>query len=120
MSISFYPYVKNESSQRFEFPTVCMNNEIYEINLCNANAYDILQTLGLPTQGEPVAIGDFARLLSATLRKHIDRKSPEIPPSEDRQPGRSSTWAADPVTSKRKCSSSQSSLSAPGTLAPPI
>jgi hypothetical protein len=88
MSISFLPYIKNESSQRFEFPAVCLNNEAYEVNLCNANAHDVLQTLGLPTETEPVAINDFARVLSATLRKHIDRKSPEIRPSEDSQPGK--------------------------------
>jgi hypothetical protein len=89
MSISFYPYIYNNTLNYFDFPEACEDTiDLFVINVCEANARDILNTLGFAVEGKPVAIGVFAQLISNTLRKHLNHKSPLCEQVELIEPGK--------------------------------
>ena len=65
------------------------NPDAFEICLANSNAVDLLLALGLPPApgGGPTPLEQFANLVTAALRRHVGRRSPEIPPFCDQQKG---------------------------------
>lgn len=88
MSISFQPYISK--SNLWVFPEGCLKQpDLYEVNFSNANAYDVLDALGLSMgcDQDPMLIGVFSNILSGTLRKHIGHRSPAIDSIVDERPG---------------------------------
>ncbi len=57
---------------------------------CNANAIDLLLTLGLEpaSYGDVIAIDVFSNLVTAALRRHLDKRSRGLSTVEEREPGR--------------------------------
>ena len=66
------------------------DQEDFEVDVCNANAVDLLLTLGLEpaSYGDVIAIDVFSNLVTAALRRHLDKRSPELSTVEEREPGR--------------------------------
>jgi hypothetical protein len=62
----------------------------FEVDVCNANALDLLLTLGLEpaSYGDVIAIDVFSNLVTAALRRHLGKRSPKLPTVEDVKPGR--------------------------------
>jgi hypothetical protein len=82
MSISFHPYVFDAADNTWRIPPACdTDDERFDINMCNANALDVLEELGFPDQStsdEPVPIEDFLERITRALRGQIDRPSPPL------------------------------------------
>ena len=59
------------------------------INVCNANAADILNALGLPNKpcGD-IAIDPFLGLCRSWLRANIGKTAPALPGARDKEPGK--------------------------------
>ncbi len=75
-----------------------------EISLSNANGVDVLLAIGLePEPAGIVPLSAFAGLITAALRRHLDRRSPAIETTSDCAPAgsRSSSAADAKGTSKR-------------------
>ena len=91
MTVCFMPYVRDEKSEIWELPHVGRpDQEDFEVDMCNANAIDLLLTLGLePTSsGDVIAIDVLSNLVTAAIRRHLGKRSPELPTVEDKAPGR--------------------------------
>jgi hypothetical protein len=87
MSISF-PYISN--SNLWVLPDGCRAQpDFFEVNLSKANAYDVLDALGLSTSSDedPMPIGAFSNILSTTLRRYIGHRSPAIDKKMGDSPG---------------------------------
>ncbi len=60
-----------------------------EISLSNANGVDVLLAIGLePEPAGIIPLSAFAGLITAALRRHLDRRSPAIETTSDCAPGR--------------------------------
>jgi hypothetical protein len=90
MSISFMPYIYDSARALWVYPDKVREDvDSFELNLSNANALDIIEAIGLdPESSGIVAIDRFSDMLAATVRKHLDARSPAIPPMVDSEPGR--------------------------------
>lgn len=91
MTVCFTPYVRDPKRNCWVLPHIGReDHEDFELDVCNANAVDLLLTLGL----EPASYGDvmpidvLSNLVTAALRRHLGTRSPELPTIEDAQPGR--------------------------------
>lgn len=82
MSISFHPYVFDTADNTWRIPAACdIDDERFDINMCNANALDVLGQIGFPDQSVsdvPVPIEDFLDRVTKALRGQIDRPSPPL------------------------------------------
>ncbi|MDD4937336.1 MAG: hypothetical protein PHT60_16355 [Acidiphilium sp.] len=82
MSITFMPYVRGTASTTWSIPDACdTDDERFSINMCNANALDVLERLGYPDMSvsdEPVPIEEFLERTTQALRRSIDRPSPAL------------------------------------------
>ncbi|MCW8309355.1 hypothetical protein AruPA_20235 [Acidiphilium sp. PA] len=80
MSISFMPYVLNTADNVWTIAPGCeTDDDRFDINMCNANALDVLEALGYPDMSvsdEPVSIELFLDRTTRALRGAIDRPSP--------------------------------------------
>ncbi len=66
------------------------DQEDFEVDVCNANAVDLLLTLGLEpaSYSDVIAIDVSSNLVTAALRHHLGKRSPELPAVEDSESGR--------------------------------
>jgi hypothetical protein len=90
MTVCFTPYVRGASFGAWVLPHIGRpDQEEFEVDVCNANAVDLLLALGLePTSyGDVVAIDVFSNLVTAAMRRHLGKRSPELPTIEDSEPG---------------------------------
>ena len=89
MSVDFHPYVFDPGDHVWKFPPRA-HSMPFEFNLSNANAADLLNALGLPydVNAEPMPLGALSGLVTAALRRHLDKRSPELPTMTDRTPGK--------------------------------
>lgn len=82
MSIDFMPYVFEATENMWLIPDACdTDDERFSINMCNANALDVLAALGFPDMSvsdAPVPIEDFLDRTTRALRGSIDRPSPAM------------------------------------------
>jgi hypothetical protein len=82
MSIDFMPYVFNAAENIWRIPAGCdTDDDRFSINMCNANALDVLEQLGFPetsVSDVPVPIDDFLDRTTRALRGSIDRPSPAM------------------------------------------
>jgi len=82
MSIDFMPYVFNAAENIWSIPAGCdTDDDRFSINMCNANALDVLEKLGFPetsVSDVPVPIDDFLDRTTRALRGSIDRPSPAM------------------------------------------
>ncbi|MDD2878362.1 MAG: hypothetical protein PHT60_13885 [Acidiphilium sp.] len=82
MSISFMPYVLNAAKKMWCIPAGCdTDDDRFDINMCNANALDVLEALGFPNMSVsdvPIPIEDFLDRTTRALRGSIDRPSPAM------------------------------------------
>jgi hypothetical protein len=86
MPISFKPYVRNDALDGWKVPREAHQNfDDFDIRLVNANAYELLATLRLRPHPGILSINGFANLVTAALRRHLGRRSPAIPRSQDRK-----------------------------------
>lgn len=80
MSISFMAYVHNAGDNLWTIAPGCeTDDDRFDINMCNANALDVLEALGFPDMSvsdEPVPIEEFLERTTRALRGSIDRPSP--------------------------------------------
>ena len=91
MTVCFSPYVRDGNHGNWRLPHIGRpDQEDFEVDVCNANAVDLLLTLGLEpaSYGDVIAIDVFSILVTAALRRHLGKRSPELPTVEDREPGR--------------------------------
>jgi len=91
MSICFTPLVRDAARDSWLLPAAVRNDpDRYELSLSNANGADVLLAIGIApdTIGDPYLIDSFAALLTAALRRHLGQRSPELAPTEDAEPGR--------------------------------
>lgn len=91
MSVCFAPYVRDVDRDAWSLPhTGRPDQEEFEVDVCNANAIDLLLTLGLEpaSYGDVIAIDVFSNLVTAALRRHLDKRSPGLSTVEEREPGR--------------------------------
>ena len=91
MSICFTPLVRDAATDAWLLPPAVHDDpDSYELSLSNANGAEVLPALGIApdTVGDPYPIGAFAALVTAALRRHLGRRSPELAPTEDAEPGR--------------------------------
>lgn len=91
MTVCFTPYVRDPKRDAWVHPQ--SDEEDYgefELDVCNANALDLLLALGLEpaSYGDVIAIDVFSNLVTAALRRHLGKRSPELLTVEDAQPGR--------------------------------
>ena len=94
MSVCFAPYVRDADRDTWALPHIGRpDQEEFEVDVCNANAVDLLLTLGLEpaSYGDVIAIDVFANLVTAALRRHLGKRSPELPTVQDRELGRMTT-----------------------------
>jgi hypothetical protein len=84
MSVDFFPYVFDPGRGTWGLPAR-FATQVLELNLSNANAADLLNALGLPSDqnAEPMPIEAFSGLVTAALRRHLGKRSPELPPITD-------------------------------------
>ena len=89
MSLSFTPYIREAAHGRWNFPAEARDSEDFALNVCNANGSELLLTLGLipMPNGDVMPIDVFANLVTAALRRHLGRRSPEIPTTREVVPG---------------------------------
>jgi hypothetical protein len=90
MTVYFTPYVRGASSDAWVLPHIGRpDQEEFEVDVCNANATDLLLTLGLEpaSYGDVIAINVFSNLVTAAMRRHLGKSSPELPTVEDTEPG---------------------------------
>lgn len=90
MTVCFTPYVLNASRDAFTLPhTGREDQEEFELDVCNANAVDLLLALGIvpSPNGNVMPIDAFSNLVTAALRRHLGTRSPELPSVEDTRPG---------------------------------
>ena len=91
MTVCFTPYVRDEKREAWVLPHIGRSDQDeFEVDMCNANAIDLLLTLGLePTSsGDVIAIDVLSNLVTAAIRRHLGKRSPELPRVEDKAPGR--------------------------------
>jgi len=86
MPICFKPYVRDDAPGGWKVPREAQQNvDDFDVNFTNANAYDVLATLGLRPQPGMLSINAFGNLVTAALRRDLGRRSPAIPRSADRK-----------------------------------
>jgi hypothetical protein len=93
MTVCFTPYVRGASSDAWVLPHIERpDQEEFEVDVCNANAVDLLLALGLEpaSYGDVIAIDMFSNLVTAATRRHLGKRSPELPTIEGRRPRRDS------------------------------
>jgi hypothetical protein len=91
VSICFGPHFQDGGSFRCVLPPAARDNpDDYELSLANGNGVAILLALCLLPEpmGGPIAIDAFAGLVTAALRRHLGRRSPELAPSAQAEEGR--------------------------------
>jgi hypothetical protein len=91
MTVCFTPYVRDENRETWVLPHIGRpDQEDFEVDVCNANAIDLLLTLGLEpaSYGDVIAIDVFSNLVTAAMRRHLGKRSPELPTVEDKEPDR--------------------------------
>jgi hypothetical protein len=92
MTVCFTPYVRDPNSDCWTLPQSGRDDyEDFELDVCNANAIDLLLALGLEPDTcseDVIPIDLFSNLVTAVLRPHLGSRSPELPTVEDAQPGR--------------------------------
>ena len=91
MTVCFTPYVRNKERQTWELPHIGRpDQEEFEVDVSNANAIDLLLALGLEpaSYGDVIAIDVFSNLVTAAMRRHLGKRSPERATVEDNEPGR--------------------------------
>ena len=91
MSICFLPYVHDQIHDIWMVPSAVRDDPVcFELLVSNANAADLLCTLGLAPEpgGGPVPIEHFAGLVTATARRNLDHRSPALATVEDAHNGR--------------------------------
>lgn len=80
MTVCFAPYVRDADRDVWVLPhSGRPDQEDFEIEVCNANAIDLLLTLGLEpaSYGDVIAIDTFSGLVTAALRLHLGTRLPE-------------------------------------------
>jgi hypothetical protein len=90
MTVCFAPYVRGASSDAWVLPHFGRpDQEEFEVDVCNANAVDLLLALGLEpaSYGHVIAIDVLSNLVTAAMRRHLGKRSPELPTIEDSEPG---------------------------------
>jgi hypothetical protein len=90
MSISFCPYVFDAARGFYLIPPAARQDpDAFELNVNNDNGADLLLAIGLDPIVEqwPMLIDAFSALLTAALRRHLDRKSPSLGAVVDQRPG---------------------------------
>jgi len=90
MSISFMPCVDDPASNTWRALSGRTDPDGFELNVSDANGVDLLLALGLPPEpvGSPRPIDAFAGLVTAALRRHLGRRSPERQPVTEPGDGR--------------------------------
>ena len=91
MSIDFLPYVRDAERDLWRLPDAAHGDpDAFEMNVSNANGAELLLALGLApdTSADPMPINAFAGLVTAALRRRLDRRSPELETVTDAAPGR--------------------------------
>jgi hypothetical protein len=90
MSISFMPYVEDPARNIWRSLAGRTDPGEFELNVSDANGADLLLVLGLPPEpvGGPWPIDAFAGMVTAALRRHLDRRSPKREPVTETGGGR--------------------------------
>jgi len=83
MSITFSTYRRNGD----KFASV-LTDEDAQLDLSNANGRDVLEARGIEDICDAWPIACFRAVLTVARRKRLGHRSPEIPFTEDREPGR--------------------------------
>lgn len=86
MGICFTPYGYDAARNLYTpLPAAHENSEDFALDVCNANGNDILYALDVdPILDGAMPIDTFANLVTAALRRHLGRRSPELAPAEVR------------------------------------
>ena len=93
MTVFFTPYVRNEERQTWELPHIGRpDQEELEVEVCNANAIDLLLALGFEpaSYGDVIAIDVFSNLVTAAMRRHLGQRSGCVFLPSQRHPSTSS------------------------------
>jgi len=91
VSIDFTPYIRDAERDLWLLPDAArVEPDAFEMNVSNANGVDLLLALGLApkTSSDPMPIDAFAGLVTAALRRHLGRRSPEQENVTDNADGR--------------------------------
>jgi len=90
MSITFMPMIHDRATDEWHMLDAAgADPDRFEVNVGNANGYDLLLALGLaPEPGGELALDAFAGLVTAGLRRHLGRRSPELAEATNAGPGR--------------------------------
>ena len=92
MTICFQPLAWDAERQVYTSLPAGAPPDDDAVDVNNANGAELLRTLGLAPEPDGIlAIDAFARLVTAALRRHLGRRSPEIAPAIDASPGRITT-----------------------------
>ena len=81
MTVCFTPYVPRRGTvETWVLPHIGRpDQEDFEVDMCNANAIDLLLALGLEpaSYGDVIGIDVFSNLVTAAMRRHLGKRSPE-------------------------------------------
>jgi hypothetical protein len=87
MPMSFKPYIRDTAPNSCRLPDAARGDfDDFDIPFTNDNASDVLAAIGLRPQPGMLPIDAFANLVTTALRRHLGKKSPAIPRSEERKP----------------------------------
>jgi hypothetical protein len=84
MSLTFSTYRRDGA----KYISVLTDHEDCDLSLSNDNGRDVLQALGIEDICCEWPISCFRSVLTVARRKRLGHRSPEIPVSADRKPGR--------------------------------
>ena len=90
MSICFSPYVHDQVRDIWMVPQAASDDpNCFELSVSNANGVDLLRALGFAPEpgGGPMPIDQFAGLVTAAARRHLDHRSPALATVEDVREG---------------------------------
>jgi hypothetical protein len=90
MSISFYPCAYDSDQNLYTvLPAAGDESGDVEFSLCNANGVELLCALGLaPEPTGVLPIEAFRNQLTAALRRRLNKRSPQLAPAEQVEPGK--------------------------------
>jgi hypothetical protein len=90
MSICFMPYVHDSVRNLWTLPPAAhADPDAFQLSVSNANGADLLLAMGLAPEPDGLTpIDTFGGLVSATLRRHLNHRSAELPVWEDDEPGK--------------------------------
>ena len=90
MSIDFQLYIRGANTAHWIVPPKArQDQDAFSLSLSSSNGMDLLDALGLTSSysTEPWPLAAFANLVTDALRRHLCRRSPELPTMVEQEPG---------------------------------